>query len=204
MTTGDAWQRRVRDVADLVVWTASMRPPTLADGRLVCIDGPAGSGKSTLAAAVVDHAGALGSVALVHLDDLLDGWGGLPQVSATLERDVLTPLREGRTARYGRYDWHQERFGETCEVAPVDLLVVEGVGSGALSYASSVTTLVWVEAPAQLRLARGIERDGEALLPQWRRWMADEDALFVRERTRERADLLVDGTGEADAAVVLG
>lgn len=204
MTTGDAWQRRVRDVADLVVWTASMRPPTLADGRLVCIDGPAGSGKSTLAAAVVDHAGALGSVALVHLDDLLDGWGGLPQVSATLERDVLTPLREGRTARYRRYDWHQERFAETCEVAPVDLLVVEGVGSGASSYASSVTTLVWVEAPAQLRLARGIERDGEALLPQWRRWMADEDALFVRERTRERADLLVDGTGEADAAVVLG
>lgn len=204
MTTGDAWERRVRDVADLVVWTASMRPPTLADGRLVCIDGPAGSGKSTLAAAVVDHAGALGSVALVHLDDLLDGWGGLPQVSATLERDVLTPLREGRTARYPRYDWHQERFAETCEVAPVDLLVVEGVGSGASSYASSVTTLVWVEAPAQLRLARGIERDGEALLPQWRRWMADEDALFVRERTRERADLLVDGTGEADAAVVLG
>jgi hypothetical protein len=33
--------------------------------------------------------------------------------------------------------------------------------------------------------------------------MQDEDALFVREHTRDRADLVVDGTGEADDAVVL-
>lgn len=204
MNAGEAWQRRVRDVADLVVWTTSMRPPTLAGGRLLCIDGPAGSGKSTLAAAVVEQAARLGSVSLVHLDDLLDGWGGLAQVSATLERDVLGPLRQGRMARYRRYDWHQERFAETGEVAPADLLVAEGVGSGASSYASLITTLVWVEAPQRLRLTRGLQRDGEAVLPQWRRWMADEAALFARERTRERADLLVDGTGEADVAVVLG
>lgn len=196
--------RRVRDVADLVVWTTSMRPPTLGTGRLLCIDGPAGSGKSTLARAVVEEASALGSVALVHLDDLLEGWDGLAGVSTTLDRDVLTPLREGRVARYRRYDWHQERFTETREVQPVDLLVVEGVGSGAWSYASTITTLVWVEAPARLRLSRGLERDGEALLPQWRRWMAEEETVFARDRTRERADLVVDGTGEADPAVVLG
>jgi hypothetical protein len=34
------------------------------------------------------------------------------------------------------------------------------------------------------------------------RWMDDEDALFARERTRQRADVVVDGTGESDRAVV--
>jgi hypothetical protein len=85
----------------------------------------------------------------------------------------------------------------------VDLLVVEGVGSGASSYSSWVTTLVWVDAPRDLGLMRSVARDGESVRPQLLRWIEDEDALFVREHTRDRADLVVDGTGEADHAVVL-
>ena len=85
---------------------------------------------------------------------------------------------------------------------PVDLLVVEGVGSADSSYDDAITSLVWVEAPRELRVARGVGRDGEAVLPQWLRWMEDEDALFARERTRAQADAVVDGTGESDRAVV--
>ena len=199
----DAWGRRVGDVADLVVWTTTMKPPTLGDARLVCVDGPAGSGKTTLARAVRDTAAELGSVDLVQVDDLLDGWGGLTGAGRTLEDDVLGPLRQGRSGRYRRYDWHAARFVEEVPVAPVDLLVVEGVGSWRTSYASWVTTLVWVEAPQDLRLARWVARDGEALRAQWEPWLADETALFRREGTRERADLVVDGSGEAERAVEL-
>ena len=194
----ESWRRRTADVADLVLRTARTKPATLAQGRLVCIDGRAGSGKSTLGRAVHDAATALGSAALVHLDDLLDGWGGLPEVSASLERGVLRPLTRGRPGRYRRYDWHREAFAEEHVVEPVDLLVVEGVGSGATSYASLVTTLVWVDAPEDVRMARGIARDGEALRRHWLRWTADEDALFAREHTRERADVVVDGTGDVE------
>jgi uridine kinase len=193
----------VAEVARLVVRATSSRPPTLGRGRLVCVDGPAGSGKSTLGQALHDVASESGSSWLVHLDDLLGGWSGLPRVSGTLERSVLRPLAEGRPGRYRRYDWLREELAEEHVVPPVDILVVEGVGSGASSYSTLVTTLVWVEAPAELRLARGIERDGEALRPQWIRWMADEAALFAREGTRSRADLLVDGTGEAQPAGAL-
>lgn len=200
----DSWRRRLAEVADLVVWSTLMKEPTLAAGRLVCIDGPAGSGKSSLADAVHQVATEHGTVELVHLDDLLDGWRGLPSVSDTLDRDVLDPLREGRPGRYHRYDWHQGGFAEEVTVPPADLLVVEGVGSGSRSHASSVTTLVWVEAPRELCLARGLARDGEAMRPEWEQWTADEEEHFRRERTRERADMLVDGTGEADRAVVLG
>jgi uridine kinase len=203
VSTADPWRRRVADVAELVLWTSRMRRPTLGDGRLVCVDGHAGSGKSTLGRALCDLAAETGTSALVHLDDLLDGWDGLPQVAETLYDEVLCPLDEGRAGRYRRYDWHLARFAEEHVVEPVDLLVVEGVGSGASAYSSLVTTLVWVDAPAELRLARGIARDGEVLRPQWQRWMRAEDALFRRERNRERADVIVDGTGEAEQAVVL-
>ncbi len=196
------WRRRVAEVADLLVWSTLMRPPTLGPARLICVDGHAGSGKSTLGEELAAAAVAEGSADLVHLDDLLDGWEGLADVAGTLERDVLGPLVEGRTGRYRRYDWHEERFGDLVEVAPVDLLVVEGVGAGARSYAHLVTTLVWVDAPPALCLDRGIARDGEKLRPRWVRWREQELELFRRERSRERADVVVDGTGEAERAVV--
>lgn len=191
------------EVARLVLDATLSRPATLGPGRLVCIDGRAGSGKSTLGQAVHETASTLGSSCLVHLDDLLDGWGGLEQVSGTLARKVLLPLARGASGGYRRYDWHLGRFAEEHAVPPVDVLVVEGVGSGASSYAPLVTTLVWVDAPAELRLARGMARDGEALRPRWMQWMKDEDALFARERTRARADVVVDGTGAADQPAVL-
>lgn len=198
------WRRRVADVADLLVWAALMRSPTLGVGRLICVDGHAGSGKSTLGEELVKAARTQGSADLVHLDDLLDGWEGLPDVAATLERDVLRPLVEGRAGRYRRYDWHAKRFGDPVTVAPVDLLVVEGVGAGARSHAELVTTLVWVDAPPALCLERGVARDGEALRPEWLRWREQELEVFRREGTRNRADVVVDGTGEAENAVVWG
>jgi hypothetical protein len=194
----EPWRRRVVEVAERVVRETLARPATLGHGRLVCVDGPAGSGKSTLGQAIRQAASAVGTSELVHLDDLLDGWSGLDRVSDTLRRDVLTPLDEGMPGKYRRYDWHGERFAEEHVVEPVDLLVVEGVSSGASSYSSWITTLVWVEAPADLCLSRGVARDGEELRPQWVRWMAHEAALFMRERTRDRAHVHVDGTGGAD------
>jgi dephospho-CoA kinase len=59
-----------------------------------------------------------------------------------------------------------------------------------------VTTLVWVEAPEDLRLARGLARDGDEYREHWRRWMDDEARLFTEEETRARADLVFD-TGPA-------
>ncbi len=166
------------------------REPTLGGGRLVCIDGPAGSGKTTLATAV---AGAVSGASVVHMDDLYPGWSGLGRVDAQLE-DLLVPLGEGRPGSYRRYDWHAGEFAETVRVAPASLLVLEGVGSGAERFGELHTVLVWVEAPYAERLRRGIERDGDAFAPHWEQWARDEHDLFARERTRERADLVLDGT----------
>lgn len=170
-----------------VVAHARAHPARLGTGRLVCVDGPAGSGKTTLAGQV----SALTDARVVHLDDLYPGWDGLFDVE-TQVRGLLGPLARDQTGYYRRFDWAANEYRETHHVDPADLIVLEGVGSGNRAWRDLVTTLVWVEAPADLRLARGLARDGDDLRDRWLGWMADEDRLFAREGTRARADLVLD------------
>ncbi len=164
------------------------RPPTLGSGRLVCVDGPAGSGKTTLA-------GALGAVLpgaeVVHCDELLQGWGGLPGLAATVQR-LLEPLADDEPGSWRRWDWLADDWAETHVVRPGGVLVLEGVGSWSPAIAPLVGRLVWVETDPAVRLRRGLARDGEQMRPQWEQWRLDEDALFARLGTRARADVLVD------------
>ena len=127
----------------------------------------------------------------MHLDDLYAGWGGLGEVEVQLET-MLRPLAQGRPGSYRRYDWLIGDWAETVSVEPSPLLVLEGVGSGARRCADLCTLLVWVEAPYEERMRRGLERDGDTFAPHWEQWAADEAELFAREGTRERADLVVD------------
>lgn len=173
----------------MVLELALGRPATLGAGRLICVDGPAGSGKTTLAASLTQLTD---GARVVHLDDLYAGWNGLSRLDAQLG-DLLLPLAGGRPGSYRRHDWLTGETAETVVVDPVPLLVLEGVGSGASRFAALQTVLVWVEAPHELRRQRGLARDGEAFAPHWEQWARDEASLFARERTRERADLVVDG-----------
>ena len=184
-----------------VVRRALAAPARLGTGRLLCIDGPAGSGKTTLAADVVAAVPADTSVRVVHLDDVYPGWDGLVEGVRRAGSDLLGPLTRGGTGRYRRYDWTAGAVDGWCEVAPADLLVLEGVGAGSAD-PGHMSLLVWVEAPPDVRLARGLDRDlalpgqpsdPEELRANWLRWVADEDALHGKDRTRERADLVVGG-----------
>lgn len=175
------------EVAQHVAARVLAAPPTLGRGRLVCIDGPAGSGKTTLAetvARLVPDAG------VVHCDELLHGWRGLPGLAGSVEA-LLRPLAAGRTGRWRRWDWHADDWAEEHVVEPGGVLVLEGVGSWSPAVADLVGLLVWVEAASELRLARGIARDGEGMRAQWEQWRLDEEALFERHDTRAHADLVV-------------
>jgi uridine kinase len=188
-----AGQVSVHQIADRVV--ASQ--PRLAGTRLVCIDGPAGSGKTSLAAALArELAARVGdAVPVVHMDDLYEGWEqALDAVAERLRSQLLEPLSLGRPGGYRRYDWDAGCFAEWHVVPPAAVVVIEGVGSAPRGVDPYVSLLVWIEAPADLRLARGVARDGETLRPQWERWMVHEREHAERERTRQRAHLILDGS----------
>jgi uridine kinase len=174
------------EVAASVVDLARSRSATLGAGRLVCIDGPAGSGKTTLGRAVADLTGAT----VVHTDALMDGWRGLDAVPRQLV-GLCEALADGRTGRYDVYSWLRGRYTRTAEVAPGDWLVVEGVASGCCAIEPWTTTLVWVEADPEVRLTRVLSRDGIDVEPHIEQFQVDEQALFARERTRERAEIRV-------------
>ena len=112
--------------------------------------------------------------------------------------DHLGPRRLGVRGRVvGRAVVHDEHL----EVPPSDVVVLEGVGAGHPGFAGLVTLPIWVEAPERVRLARGLERDGAELEPHWRRWLVAERRLHARERTRDRADVVLDGTRRSVAGL---
>jgi uridine kinase len=155
---------------------------------LVGIDGFGAAGKSTLAAAI---AARVDGAAVVPVDDfnspLITEWDW-----ERFRAQVLQPLLAGRQARYQIWNWDQNIGGDWVDVAPGGLVIVEGVSSTRAEAGAPWDLTVWVEAPRALRLARAIERDGEAMRWVWEQvWMPSEEAYAVRERPRERVDLIV-------------
>lgn len=191
MTTPDtAGERRVEAFADLAAHVRGL-PARLGAVRLVAVDGPSAAGKTRFAARL---AAQLGGAPIVHTDDLLDGWDDQFTFWERLQDRVLVPLRRGQPASYQRYLWHRKRFGGVPRVvAPGPVIVLEGVTAARAEIRPELTLAAYVTAPAAVRLARSLERDGEALRPYLDRWRAGEDRHFAADRTAAAAGLLVDG-----------
>jgi uridine kinase len=176
----------------LAAVTKPARRASPGDGRtwVIAIDGRSGAGKTSLAAGLRGELGA----PVVALEDLYGGWDGLERGIDLLVSEVLDPLSAGRPARVPRYDWSAAAWGTPWVLEPPEVLIVEGAGAGARRAAAYESVLVWVEVPASVRKNRALDRDGETFAPHWDMWAAQEDALLCRERTLERADIVVDGT----------
>jgi hypothetical protein len=160
---------------------------------VLAIDGPSGSGKTTLAGRVAPHLEAeagLG-VHVLHLDDMYPGWDGLGAVVPRLVGGVLRPLSAGARPGFRRWDWDRETGGAWQPLPSPDVLIVDGVGSGARPCAPYLSVLVWVDAPDIVRFRRAMARDGEGYRPHWERWAAQERDYVARHDPAARADLTV-------------
>ena len=74
-----------------------------------------------------------------------------------------------------------------------NFVILEGVSASREAFRPFLTYSIWIEAPADVRLSRGLERDGEGARAKWEEWMAQEDRYIERERPHERVDLVVSG-----------
>ena len=179
---------RTQDQVERIVRLVAASEPRCGSTRLVAVDGPSGAGKTTLAAAVAQALGA----PTIHMDDLYPGWDGLAASTERVGEWVVEPLLAGRPARYRRWDWGAHEYAEWHSAAG-DVVVLEGCGSGALPAGAYLSVLVWVDAEAGARRARGIARD-PGYAEYWDRWAAQEQDLYAADGTRARADLVLDTT----------
>ncbi|GAA0797443.1 uridine kinase family protein [Spirilliplanes yamanashiensis] len=189
--TATAPAARVKGFAELAA-DVRRRPARLGAVRLVAVDGPSGAGKTVFAGRLAAH---LGSAPVVHTDDLLDGWDDQFTFWERLERLVLAPLRAGRDVTYRPYRWEEGAFSGAPVRVPggSPVVVVEGVSAARAVVRPELTLAVFVTAPPELRLSRGLERDGPGVRDHLERWRAAEDRHFAADRTRAAADLVVDG-----------
>jgi uridine kinase len=169
---------------------------------IVGIDGCGGAGKSRLATEVRVALASRGRVSyIVPMDDFylpsalryevraLDSIGSAFDWQR-LRREVLAPLRAGKPARYQRYDWPSDALAEWHDV-PQGIVIVEGIYSTRLELERFYDLTVWVECPRPIRLARGIERDGESARRRWEEeWMPAEDRYVNEQSPHTRADLV--------------
>lgn len=185
------------DVLDLIETHLAASPITGV--RLVGIDGPSGSGKSTLARGLAERLGS----PVIKIDDFVS-WSDFAGWWPRFEQQVVQPLLAGHDATYQQRDWQDHEFGDELgswrTVAWAPVVIIEGVTSTRAAVADSLACRVWVEAPTDLRLTRGLARDGVSHLPLWEQWMIDEKAFFERDGARQRADFVVSGV---DGGVIL-
>ena len=160
--------------------------------RIIGVDGPQGSGKSTLAARISARARA----PLIQMDDFVS-WVDLVGWWPRFEAEVLNPLLSGNDAHFQVRDWENDEFGtslngwKTVEWSPV--VVLEGLTCTRAAIADRLAYRIWVEAPDEVRLRRGLERDGDTHRDLWLNSMTTERQFFTDDATRTRADLRVNG-----------
>jgi uridine kinase len=178
------------DAIALALTLVRQAQPRCGTVRVIAIDGPSGSGKTTLAAALAEALDA----PTVHMDDLFPGWDGLAAAPELLTTQILQPLSRGERAAYRRWDWLASAWADVIPVPTTALLVVEGCGASVGPAAAFAAVRIWVEADLDVRMARGIARDGEMFRGHWQRWAAQEVIVFAADRTRERAHIVIDTT----------
>ena len=170
---------------------------------LIGVDGCGGSGKSTLASKLKES---LTRVTVVHMDDFYLPSSQIlkiPPIDKPIGSDydwrrvlsqVLEPIAQDKEGDYQRYDWGKDELAEWHTVPVGGIVIIEGVYAIRSEFYNQYDLTIWVECPREIRLSRGIERDGEKAREMWmNNWMISEDVYMKIDKPFERADVIVSG-----------
>ena len=155
--------------------------------RIVAIDGCGGAGKTTFAASL---AGSLDNYPIIHTDDFAS-WDHPVDWYPRLIEQVLEPLRQNHVAHYQKFDWQANQLGQWETLEPCYVMILEGVSASRSEFRRYLSFSIYIETNRELRLKRGIERDGEEMLPLWQQWMVEEDEYMLRDQPQKYADLVL-------------
>jgi uridine kinase len=175
------------DLRAVVEAIRSAQPPDRMQTCIVAVDGRGGAGKTSLADRLASELAA----PVIHTDDFAS-WENPTDWWPDLIAEALQPLAAGKPARFRPTTWGDTER-ELVEIEPSDFVILEGVTASREAFRPYLAFSIWIETPRELRLRRGLERDGEQALPLWQAWMDAEDRYVERERPAERADCVLRG-----------
>jgi uridine kinase len=153
------------------------------------IGGFGGAGKTTLARRVERE---IHDAQVVATDAF---WTGSSFDLGRLRTAVLDLLLAGEVAEFDEWDWASKSANTGRRLRPEGLIIVEGVCALHEMFRDDLRVRVWVDAPRDVRLERGVARDGEDSRATWENvWMPNELAYVERDAPVSCAHLVVDGT----------
>ncbi|MBS7528892.1 AAA family ATPase [Hazenella sp. IB182353] len=172
---------------------------------MIGIDGCGGAGKSTLASHLQEQLPA--EVTIVHQDDFYltshqrkmkeNNEPGSDFDWRRVRSQILHPLSQNREGYYQRYDWESDQLAEWYKIPIGGIVIVEGVYATRNELAHFYDFRIWIETPHDVRLRRGLTRDGEDARVQWEKeWMPAEEQYAMQQKPYEQAHLILDGTGK--------
>ncbi|WP_319633404.1 uridine kinase family protein [Paenibacillus psychroresistens] len=178
----------------------SKRQKTLVIG----IDGGGAAGKSTLAR---KFQYLNDDVTVVHMDDFYYPTKERKLINHQTEiggnwdwnrvlNQVLVPIKQNENGYYQIYDWDNDILTEWHTVPIGGIVIIEGCYSLRKELSFLYDVRIWIESPQDIRLERGVQRDGGGNRDMWEKvWLPDEDRYFEVQKPADSADIVIDGTG---------
>ncbi len=156
---------------------------------LIAIDGRAGAGKTTLAASFYEELSVDKTVAVIHMDDLYDGWENALSERLTQTLESIVKSHQSKVAfEIDIFNWQSMSFDSKRVIHPVDILILEGVGAGQKVVRDAGATLYWLDIDAEVGIQRVLNRDGNQIASQMKQWQIAQEIHFLRDKTRENAE----------------
>lgn len=178
---------KIEDLKDIINKSKLDKKPIL-----IAIDGPSGSGKSYFAKRLSNI---LFNSFIIEMDYFIS-WNSLDLGVDRAINQLFEPIIKDGKARYQARDWINDFFGDSLsdwkEVPESEYYIFEGISSSRLEYSKYLDIVIWIESPEELSIKRGLERDGNELLHNWKRFKLLEKDFFKKDRTKLRAEYVVD------------
>ena len=165
---------------------------------IVAIDGRSASGKTTLASEICKEL----DCNIIHTDDFFlqpfqrtkeryaEAGGNLDR--ERLLKEVLIPLREGKSISYRPFICHSMSFGEEIILTEKRITVVEGSYSCHPELKDFYNLTVFVTTDKETQRLRILERNGEEKLKAFEeKWIPLEERYFEEYRVQASADVVV-------------
>jgi uridine kinase len=162
------------------------------DQPIIAIDGPAGAGKTTLASTISLALSPRMSTTIIHMDELYPGWENALGDELTKTLTWLTTCHKAkRPLLYSSFNWIANEFHEAKTHPSTQLLILEGVASAQRAIEESLATSIWLDLDPEIGYRRVIERDGENISLEMKKWLVTQEQHFAADRTKERCEFLL-------------